>query len=389
MTESPSIGVLMIGEGAVDDHPTGLNRYVKALAEALAGVAKVEVLAVGEGSAVAPVAFVANRQLPMPLRMWKMWRRSGCRDTCPTILDVHFAIYGLLSALLPIQKNAHLVVHFHGPWAAETAAKGGAGPAALWMKARIERAVYRRAERAIVLSDAFARVLVAAYGVDAGKVVVIPPGVDLDTFRPEAAGSPTIALPGVPAGAWIACAARRLVPRTGIDALLRAWSGVVARAPHAFLVVAGEGPEQARLESLAAQLGITDHVYFAGHVIDEDLVKIYRAAQISVVPSQSLEGFGLVVLESLACGTPVVATDVGGIPEALAGLDASLIVPVADEAALTDRLLDACLNPASLPDPSRCRAHAERFTWAETARQHLELYATLARSLAVRPLDLE
>jgi len=73
-------------------------------------------------------------------------------------------------------------------------------------------------------------------------------------------------------------------------------------------------------------------VRFAGKVSDADLVGLYRSAALTVVPSTALEGFGLVVLESLACGTPVVATDVGGLPEALAGLDMSLIVHAAEGA---------------------------------------------------------
>src|SRR5674476_35009 len=103
---------------------------------------------------------------------------------------------------------------------------------------------------------------------------------------------------------------------------------------------------------------------------DRDLVRLYCAADCSVAPTRALEGFGLITLESLACGTPAVVTDVGGLPDGVRGLDPSLVVPAEDPSALARRLLGAAQG--QLPSRASCRAHAERFGWDEVAREHAQ-----------------
>jgi glycosyltransferase involved in cell wall biosynthesis len=112
----------------------------------------------------------------------------------------------------------------------------------------------------------------------------------------------------------------------------------------------------------------------------------YRAADVSVVPSRSLEGFGLVVLEALASGTPVIASDTGGLPEALASLDPSLLVPAGDAEPLADRLSTAHAETKPLPDGGRCRSYAERFSWDSVAARHRELYTRALKQPARKKL---
>ena len=85
--------------------------------------------------------------------------------------------------------------------------------------------------------------------------------------------------------------------------------------PDAILLIADQGEELGRLTALAARLPDPSHVRFLGRISDEDLVLLYQAADCSVVPTSALEGFGLVTLESLACGKPAVVTDVGALPD--------------------------------------------------------------------------
>jgi len=128
---------------------------------------------------------------------------------------------------------------------------------------------------------------------------------------------------------------------------------------------------------LARELGVAPSVRFTGRVGDTELRDWYRAADVSIVPSLALEGFGLVVLEALACGTPVIVTDVGGLPEAVSGLDRGCVVPAADHAALALRLSTAQDRTAPLPDAERCREHAERFTWDAAVERHRRVYASV------------
>src|SRR5438105_14076750 len=113
----------------------------------------------------------------------------------------------------------------------------------------------------------------------------------------------------------------------GLDILVEAWAIVVRAHQDAVLALVGDGESRGSLERMALQLGLSDNIRFLGKVDDRELVHWYRAADVSVIPSVALEGFGLVILESLACGTPVIGTDVGGIPEALRPLAPTLIVP--------------------------------------------------------------
>ena len=164
----------------------------------------------------------------------------------------------------------------------------------------------------------------------------------------------------------------------GIDVLLEAWVKVVhSSKQQAILCIVGVGPERSDLEVLARELGIADVVRFAGRVDDNELVRHYQAADVSIVPSIALEGYGLVVPESLAAGTPVVASAVDGLSEALDGLAPDLLVPPGNAAALAERLQAAITGAAPLPTAEACRRHAENFSWTEVARHHLELYRLL------------
>ena len=144
------------------------------------------------------------------------------------------------------------------------------------------------------------------------------------------------------------------------------------------MLIAGEGPLRADLDRRVAELGIGGSVRFLGRVSDEDLVSCYQAADVSVVPTVELEGFGLVVLESLACGTPVVATEIGGLPEILREPQPDLLVPPADPEALASRLTDAATERRPLPKPPACREYALGYGWDTAVREHLRIYADAA-----------
>ncbi len=275
------------------------------------------------------------------------------------VLDRHFALFG------PAPRGAALVTHFHGPWAQESAV-AGERRAAVAVKALVERARYRGSDRFVVLSQAFADVLVARYGADRDAIAVIPPGVDLTRF----------AVADAPDGPPRVLCVRRLERRMGIDVLLRAWPAVLARHPDARLDVVGDGTQRDRLRQRAAELGITDTVTFVGTIDDAELARRYAAATLTTVPSLAWEGFGLVALESLAAGRAPVVTDVGGLPDAVRALAPDLIVPAGDADALADRLA-AGLDGAR-PAPLACRAYAERFGWDEAAARHAALYRAVA-----------
>ncbi|HEU5003745.1 MAG TPA: glycosyltransferase family 4 protein [Actinomycetota bacterium] len=380
MSAAPASRPLLLGMGWFPDQPGGLNRYLRDLARALAGGGSdVRAVVVGPVSRQPedPEVLAVPGARSVPRRMLAYARVAARAGRTATVVDAHFALYAFLPIVVPAVasriRRLPLVVHFQGPWADESASAGEQRRWVVWAKRRLERAVYRRARHIVVLSGAFRRLLVERYGVVPWGITVIPPGVDLHRFRPgdRAAARTRLRLPD---DHWVCVAVRRQVPRMGLDTLLRAWSTSLGEDPRAVLVLAGDGPLRSDLEALAARLGIASRVRFLGWVSEDDLVACYRSADACVVPSVALEGFGLVALESLACGTPVIATDVGGLPDALVGLDPSAIVPAGDSGALARRLLAARTGARALPDPAACRAHAEEFSWRQVAARNQEVY---------------
>ncbi|WP_369255729.1 glycosyltransferase family 4 protein [Geodermatophilus amargosae] len=349
----------MTGSEWFSTTPGGLNRYFTDLFGALRDLPGVTVSASAFGAP--PPGGTSWGPVGGPT-----WRRALAASTErrparePHVLDRHFCLYGRPAA--GARRANPLVVHFHGPWAAESRMAGSRGAA---VKYGLERLRYARADRYVVLSRHFGDLLVDTYRVPEHRVRVIPPGVDLRRFGvvPAPEGPPTV------------LCVRRLERRMGIDVLLDAWPAVRAAHPEARLVVVGTGSEEASLRERAARPDIAGTARLTGAVDDETLGRLYTGAVVTVVPSVALEGFGLIALESLAAGRAAVVTDCGGLPDAVRGLDPSLVVRPGDGPALAARI-DRALR-GDVPDPQRCRAHAETFSWRAAAHEHAELYREL------------
>jgi glycosyltransferase involved in cell wall biosynthesis len=150
---------------------------------------------------------------------------------------------------------------------------------------------------------------------------------------------------------------------------------VRAAVPDALCVVVGRGRLHDQLLARISQQNLQSHVRLLGFVPDDLLPQVYRAADITVMPSLSLEGFGLSAVESLAAGTPVLVTPVGGLPEVVQELDPSLVMPGSDIRALADSIVNALINPGTIPSSEACAAYARRrFHWPIIARQVRSVY---------------
>lgn len=176
-----------------------------------------------------------------------------------------------------------------------------------------EREIVARADRLICATPHEKSFLVELYGAHADCVSVVPGGVDLERFHPGDRAAARRAL-GLPAGP-IALFVGRLEPLKGVDILIRAAALVDLASPLQVLIVGGgdaDDDERARLRRLAASVGASNRIQFLDAVDRDTLPQYYRAADVCVVPSY-YESFGLVAVEALACGTPVIATRVGGL----------------------------------------------------------------------------
>jgi len=364
---------LLAGAEWFPDTPGGLNRTFRLLFTGLAEAGlRSSAVVVGPARDAPPgVAVVSPGWLP--LRMARFAQAITRLSSRANVVDVHFALYGLVAVIAARARRRPVLVHFHGPWAVESAVAGERGGIRLRAKHALERFVYRRAAIHVVHTLAFERLLVEGYGIQPWTVAIVPPAVDLEQFRPGDR-SEARARFDIADDTRVAVTVRRITPRMGIDDLLRAWARV---SNDVQLLIAGRGPDRARLEGIAHELGLERRVRFLGAVPDEALPDLYRAADVCVVPSRELEGFGLVIVEALACGTPVVVADAGGLPEAVAGLAHDLIVPAGDVAALAARLEGALSGGQPLPAPERCREHAEQFSLSRLIEAHTHLYSHL------------
>lgn len=298
--------------------------------------------------------------------------RDAIRMRRPDLVAAHFALYAL--PVLDLLRGLPLVVHFHGPWALESAIEGQ-GRLAVAAKRLIETLVYRRASRIIACSEAFALLLQADYAVPAAAIRVVPNGVDVERFAVAMSRAEARAALGWPAGRPILLTVRRLVRRMGLGNLIEAVGTLRRTQPDLLLCIAGSGPLRAELEAKVQAAGLAESVRFLGRVADEDLPLAYRAADLGVVPSLALEGFGLVAVESLAAGTPVIVTPMGGLPEVVEPLSPALVAAGTGAAEIAAALERALSDPACLPSAEACRAYARaHFDWRRVAAATADVY---------------
>ncbi len=354
----------------------GLNRFFYGCHQHLP-TCQIDVSSLVTGSAADSKAgiYVSAEQEASLLKRWFASGALGKRllaELNPDLVASHFALYML--PILSHTKQLPLVVHFHGPWALEGDAEGNRS-LVTWMKKQIELPTYRRADRFIVLSEAFRQVLHREYAVPLEKIEIVPGGVDCDRFDCTLAQTTAREHLGWPSDRPIVFAVRRLARRMGLENLISAMVEVQRQCPEAMLMIAGKGGLQAELQQQIESLGLEQSVKLLGFVPDEDLPFAYRAANLTVVPTVALEGFGLIVIESLASGTPVMGTPVGGIPEILNPLSAQLLFDGTTPDALSQGIIEALKGIRPLPSSETCRAYARtNYDWPIIAKRIATIY---------------
>ncbi|SPX90208.1 glycosyl transferase family protein [Mycobacterium xenopi] len=239
-----------------------------------------------------------------------------------------------------------------------------------------EQQVVDEADRLIVNTNAEAGQLVSLHSADPSRIDVAHPGVDLDVFRPGDRRAARAAL-GLPLDERVVAFVGRIQPLKGPDILLRA----AAKLPRVRIVVAG-GPSGSGLAApdglvrLADELGISARVRFLPPQDREELARLFQAADLVAVPSYS-ESFGLVAVEAQACGTPVVAAAVGGLPVAVRdGISGTLVAghDVDRWADAIDELLRLGAGPRAWAMSHSAVRHAARFSWENTVDALLASY---------------
>ncbi len=230
------------------------------------------------------------------------------------------------------------------------------------------------ADAMITVSDGLRRALIAL-GAAPQKITVLRNGVDLVQFAPPANRAQARADLNLTGPTLVSVGA--LIARKGHDRTIAA----LTHLPNHTLLIAGEGEARASLQTLAANLGVAHRVRFLGSVPHAKLAALYGAADISVLAS-SREGWANVLLESLACATPAVASPIPGNDEVIASRDAGLIASANTPAAIADAVRTLTSNP---PDRTQVRAYAERFSWDAVSAGQADVFARVLAARAKTP----
>ena len=289
----------------------------------------------------------------------------------------HFAFYTF--PVLKMLGDRPMVFHFHGPWALESGVETKKS-VAVRIKKWLEQATYNRTQRFIVLSKTFRDILHQQYQVPLAKISIVPGGADIERFNISASKAEARTQLGWHLDRPTIFCVRRLAKRMGLENLIDAIALVRQTYPDIMLYIGGKGELAEILKTQISELELENNVKLLGFVPDEQLPLCYRAANFSIVPTVALEGFGLIVVESLAAGTPVLGTPVGGIPETLRPFSEDLVLEGSSSQQLARGIVEAIKGDRTLPSSSDCINYVQQnYTWNAVAEKIKQVYQSVLK----------
>lgn len=303
------------------------------------------------------------------------------RDEAWNILYVHQPYSGLLLALASPGK-VPVAYRFHSSWHQEflvNRRKAGPGLSpGYYLRQGLERKALGICQTIIPLSDFSVEILRDAHGMEKG-ITKIPGGVDVERFLPAQSREEARKALGLPCDRFILFTLRNLRERMGLFNLLGAAALVKERVPGALFVLGGRGPLRDQLGETICSKSLEDAVQMVGEVPDEKLPLYYRAADAFVLPTEQLEGFGLISLESFASGIPVVATPVGANKEVVGNSPAGFLSASTSGADLAEVIVRLHgMDVSQKPSIEAARGYAMDFSWERVGERLLEEFEGLS-----------
>ncbi len=320
--------------------------------------------------------------------LWRAIKRRVneiCGHTSLDLVHIHNPLIGFLALLNPLLKPVPKVTHFHSSWLDEERINRQArGATSGWAKiffpfklACILRVIkfmegrgFQSSRSILFLSEYSRGHFLKYYRKKKARLRVIPGGVDVNTFFPLKPDQDLSALRRdlqLPTDRPILLTVRRLEARMGLENLILAAGQIVRRCPKLdfLMVMGGKGSMEKKLNALIEQNHLKDKVRLTGMIPKDTLPSYYRAADVFILPTLSIEGFGLVTIEALASGVPVLGTPVGGTIEILKGVDASLLFPGTTVEAISLRIEKYLKHPQPFEAlKSRCHERAvAHYSW--------------------------
>ncbi len=333
--------------------------------------------------------------------VWKLWR--SIYKTLKTIrkrsridlVHVHNPLIHFLALLNPVLWGIPKIYHFHSLWYDEERINRGLDRAGtVWNQCAIDGTLsqgirgiewlcFASSKVILFLSEYSKRKFLSFYPFRKPSLKVIPGGVDTSWFVPPLQKSDSLKKDlGLPVDRPILFTVRRLVERMGLDNLILAADELVKRNPDCKfqILIVGKGPMEEKLRNLIHELGLNERIKLLGALTTKELPDYYRAADAFVLPTRSIEGFGLATVEALSCGLPVFGTPVGGTVEILQAVDERLLFTDITPSAIADGIETFLNHPKPFTDLSpACRKLAvERYDWERVVdRIEVELHTAV------------
>ena len=345
-----------------------------------------------------PIGALTKEELPSQISALThafMEHQRGKPNDFYDIIHSHYWISGQLGWMISERTGVPLVHTMHTMARVKNRALAEGDVPEPLIRALGEEQIVQNSKALIANTDAEAASLVSLYGADTDRVKVVTPGVDLQRFTPGHGKASARNILDIASDAIMLMFVGRIQPHKGPEVLVRAIAELVARAPHlrsklALVIMGGASGtginEPDRLAKLATFLGVADLIHFKEPVSRSELADWYRASDLVCVPSYS-ESFGLVALEAQACGTPVIASAVGGLRTAVSDGISGILVDGHDPKAW------ASVVSRLIAEPQRrvllsmgALDHSKKFGWENTARQTLDVYVWVLSKPKSNPL---
>ncbi|WP_415394662.1 glycosyltransferase family 4 protein [Rhodococcus globerulus] len=369
----------VVGKDDFEETQGGLNRYVQGYLHGLEQIGidpRLHLAGQSNNALVETQAQggVLNRMRVMMASGFNARRRVANCDAL--VVNTHFALYGtpfLLGASLgrlrsPKSNRPVVIVHFHGPWSDESkVAEHAVNRISIFAKRSLEIYGLRAADRVVVLSQVFHDLLVDEYHIPSSKISIQRPGIERSWFGIDRAPSPReqgqskiIKL----------IAVRRLTPRMGFLELFNLLESIdfTVDGNPVHLAVVGDGADRTRLTDWIKTHSRERWITLRGRLSDVELRGLMQNSMISIVPTTALEGFGLVVLESMAAGLPVITTGQGGLSEAMGPWNTpEYLFDLRDSDSLSSAIRHGLRASANREEIDSLRAYASGFEWKTVA----------------------
>ena len=314
------------------------------------------------------------------VRLWRAINKKVkfyLKDEELWFAHVHNPLVGAFALTVKDYRKIPKIYHFHSSWYDEekiNLSEVGKNRISLYVRLNIIRflewACYRTSKSILFLSEYTRQRFLDYYPFKNPRMRIIPGGVDTKLFSPSENkdGLDLIRSQlGIPAGYKFLLTVRRLEPRMGLDNLIAAVAEIINRNPDVKfkLIIAGKGTLIDKLKSQATLSGVDDFIRFVGFVPDKLLPMYYAAADIFIMPTKFIEGFGIATVEALSAGLPVLGTPVGGTTEILESIDSTLVFKSTDSQAMAEKIEWFLENPERILSlKSICREEAlKKYSW--------------------------